>query len=237
MKKSRPPLPPFSREGADAWFSRDLADFIGPDACCACGSVEFVKEEDILDVWFDSGVSFAAVLEQRPELQNPADLYLEGSDQHRGWFQSALLAAVGTRGVAPYRAVLTHGFVVDGKGKKMSKSIGNVIAPAEIIKQHGAEILRLWAASEDYRDDIRISDNILKQLADAYRKIRNTIRFLLGNLHDFDPAAPRTIAEGRWTSWIAGCLPALNSSRSGPRRDMKSSSFTRFITVSIIFAR
>ncbi|MFU8818183.1 MAG: isoleucine--tRNA ligase [Desulfurivibrio sp.] len=177
----------FSREGADAWFARPLADFIGPEARCACGSTELVKEEDILDVWFDSGVSYAAVLEERAELQSPADLYLEGSDQHRGWFQSALLAAVGTRGVAPYKAVLTHGFVVDGQGKKMSKSIGNVIAPSEIIKQHGAEILRLWAASEDYRDDIRISGNILTQLADAYRKIRNTIRFMLGNLYDFEP--------------------------------------------------
>ncbi|MDF1614673.1 isoleucine--tRNA ligase [Desulfurivibrio dismutans] len=185
----------FTKEGADAWFARPLADFIGPDARCACGSTNLTKEEDILDVWFDSGVSYAAVLEQRDELQSPADLYLEGSDQHRGWFQSALLAAVGTRGAAPYKAVLTHGFVVDGKGKKMSKSIGNVIAPSQIIDQHGAEILRLWTASEDYRDDIRISDNILKQLADAYRKIRNTVRFLLGNLHDFDPAAPGSPPE------------------------------------------
>ena len=185
----------FIEEGADAWFSRDLSDFIGPEVRCRCGSTELVKEEDILDVWFDSGVSYAAVLEESPQLRSPADLYLEGSDQHRGWFQSALLAAVGTRGEAPYRAVLTHGFVVDGKGKKMSKSVGNVIAPEEIIKRHGAEILRLWAASEDYRDDIRISDNILKQLADAYRKIRNTVRFLLGNVHDFDPAAPRSLAE------------------------------------------
>ncbi|ADH85876.1 isoleucine--tRNA ligase [Desulfurivibrio alkaliphilus] len=180
----------FTQEGADAWFARPLTDFIGPEARCTCGSTNLTKEEDILDVWFDSGVSYAAVLEQRRELQSPADLYLEGSDQHRGWFQSALLAAVGTRGTAPYKAVLTHGFVVDGKGKKMSKSIGNVIAPGQIIEKHGAEILRLWAASEDYRDDIRISDNILKQLADAYRKIRNTVRFLLGNLHDFDPTAP-----------------------------------------------
>ena len=179
----------FSREGADAWFARPLSDFIGPEARCACGSNQLVKEEDILDVWFDSGVSFAAVLEERPELQSPADLYLEGSDQHRGWFQSALLASVGTRGTAPYKAVLTHGFVVDGKGKKMSKSVGNVIAPEQIIKKHGAEILRLWVASEDYRDDIRISENILSQLADAYRKIRNTIRFMLGNLADFDPAS------------------------------------------------
>ena len=178
----------FVQEGADAWFSRDLADFLGPDARCAhCGATEFVKEEDILDVWFDSGVSHAAVLEERQELAAPADLYLEGSDQHRGWFQSSLLTSVGTRGVPPYRGVLTHGFVVDGQGKKMSKSIGNVIAPEEIIKKYGAEILRLWVASEDYRDDIKISENILQQLADSYRKIRNTLRFILGNLYDFEP--------------------------------------------------
>ncbi len=182
----------FEQEGADAWYSHPLSDFIGPDATCAkCGSQEFIKEEDILDVWFDSGVSYAAVLEARDELAAPADLYLEGSDQHRGWFQSSLLAAVGTRGHAPYKGVLTHGFVVDGQGKKMSKSIGNVIAPETIIKNYGAEILRLWAASEDYRDDIKISDDILKQLADAYRKIRNTVRFMLGNLYDFNPATDR----------------------------------------------
>ena len=182
----------FSREGADAWFARPLADFLGPEASCPkCGGRDFSKEEDILDVWFDSGVSYAAVLEDRPELAAPADLYLEGSDQHRGWFQSALLAAVGTRGTAPYRNVLTHGFVVDGQGKKMSKSLGNVIAPETIIKKYGAEILRLWAAAEDYRDDIKVSDAILGQLADAYRKIRNTLRFMLGNLYDFDPASQR----------------------------------------------
>jgi isoleucyl-tRNA synthetase len=176
----------FAKEGADAWFRHDAAYFLATDTRCAgCGSGSFVKEEDILDVWFDSGVSYAAVLEERDELRAPADLYLEGSDQHRGWFQSSLLAAVGTRKMAPYRAVLTHGFVVDGQGKKMSKSIGNVIAPEEIIKKYGAEILRLWVASEDYRDDVKISDEILRQLSDAYRKIRNTIRFLLGNLADF----------------------------------------------------
>ena len=176
----------FSQEGADAWFSHDVTDFLGKDAVCACGSTEFLQEEDILDVWFDSGVSYAAVLEERG-LPVPADLYLEGSDQHRGWFQSALLAAVGTRGHAPYKGVLTHGFVVDKDGKKMSKSIGNVIAPEEIIKKYGAEILRLWVSSEDYQDDIKISDEILRQLSDAYRKIRNTIRYLLSNLNDFDP--------------------------------------------------
>ncbi|HUT43503.1 MAG TPA: class I tRNA ligase family protein, partial [Desulfobacterales bacterium] len=147
----------------------------------------FIKEDDILDVWFDSGVSHAAVLEQRSNLKWPADLYLEGSDQHRGWFHSSLLTAVGTRGSAPYKSVLTHGFVVDAEGKKMSKSLGNVVAPEEVIKKHGAEILRLWVSASDYRDDIRISDNILKQLSDAYRRIRNTSRFLIGNLYDFDP--------------------------------------------------
>jgi isoleucyl-tRNA synthetase len=182
----------FRLEGADAWFSHPVEDFLGGNRTCAhCGGREFAKEEDILDVWFDSGTSHAAVLEERSELSAPADLYLEGSDQHRGWFQSSLLAAVGTRGVAPYRSVLTHGFVVDEQGRKMSKSVGNVIAPEKIIKQHGAEILRLWVASEDYRDDIKISDNIIGQLADAYRKIRNTIRFLLGNLSDFEPGRDR----------------------------------------------
>jgi isoleucyl-tRNA synthetase len=182
----------FRQEGADAWFGHDAAYFIGPDrGCTNCGGTSFLKENDILDVWFDSGVSYAAVLEERDDLRAPADLYLEGSDQHRGWFQSSLLASVGTRGVPPYRGVLTHGFVVDGQGKKMSKSIGNVIAPDEIIKKYGAEILRLWVSSEDYRDDIKISDEILRQLSDAYRKIRNTIRFLLGNLYDFAPAADR----------------------------------------------
>ncbi len=152
-----------------------------------CGADAFTKETDILDVWFDSGVSFAAVVEPDPELGLPVDLYLEGSDQHRGWFHSSLLAAVGTRGEAPYRGVLTHGFVVDGDGRKMSKSLGNVIAPQEVMDKYGAEILRLWVTAEDYRDDVRLSGNILKQLGDAYRRFRNTARFMLGNLYDFDP--------------------------------------------------
>jgi isoleucyl-tRNA synthetase len=156
--------------------------------CCPkCGGAEFVKETDILDVWFDSGVSHAAVLEQRPDLSSPADMYLEGNDQHRGWFHSSLLESVGTRGRAPYRNVLTHGFVVDGDGRKMSKSVGNVVDPQTIIDQNGAEILRLWVAAEDYTEDIRISDEILKRLIEAYRRIRNTGRFILGNLYDFHP--------------------------------------------------
>jgi len=141
---------------------------------------------DILDVWFDSGVSHAAVMASDERLSWPADMYLEGSDQHRGWFQSSLITSVGTRGSAPYRKVLTHGFVVDGQGKKMSKSLGNVVSPQDVIKTNGAEILRLWASAEDYREDIRISKEIIERLVEAYRKIRNTARFLLGNLHDFD---------------------------------------------------
>jgi len=178
----------FAEHGADIWFEKELQDFVPKDAVCEkCGGKSFKKETDILDVWFDSGVSHAAVLEQRDNLRWPADLYLEGSDQHRGWFHSALLTAVGTRDAAPYDAVLTHGFVVDADGRKMSKSLGNVIAPKEVIDKYGAEILRLWVTASDYREDIRISENILRQLTDAYRRIRNTSRFILGNLFDFDP--------------------------------------------------
>ena len=178
----------FEAEGADAWFQREVPDLLPPGTSCpSCNGATFGKETDILDVWFDSGVSYACVCEGKENLGVPVDLYLEGSDQHRGWFHSSLLAAVGTRGFAPYRAVLTHGFVVDGKGEAMHKSRGNVVAPEEIIRKHGAEILRLWVAAEDYRDDIRISNDILDRLTEAYRKIRNTIRYLLGNLHDFRP--------------------------------------------------
>ncbi len=182
----------FAAEGADIWFSEEAAQLLPPQTKCKeCGGGHFTKEMDIVDVWFDSGVSYAAVLEPREDLHFPADLYLEGSDQHRGWFHSSLLAAVGTRGYAPYHTVLTHGFVVDGAGHKMSKSLGNVIAPDEVIGKFGAEILRLWVAAEDYRDDIRISEEILQRLSEAYRRIRNTCRFLLGNLSDFDPERDR----------------------------------------------
>jgi isoleucyl-tRNA synthetase len=174
-------------EGADFWFDTPAADLLPPGTTCACGAADFKNETDILDVWFDSGVSWAAVVEPDPDLTLPADLYLEGSDQHRGWFHSSLLTCVGTRGQAPYKGVLTHGFVVDGDGRKMSKSMGNVIAPQEVMDKYGAEILRLWVAAEDYRDDVRLSPDILKQLADSYRRFRNTARFMLGNLYDFDP--------------------------------------------------
>jgi isoleucyl-tRNA synthetase len=182
----------FEERGADAWFEEEPARLLPKGTRCPkCGGAEFKKEMDILDVWFDSGVSYAAVLEKRDALQFPASLYLEGSDQHRGWFHSSLLTSVGTRESAPYLAVLTHGFVVDGEGKKMSKSAGNVIAPGEVINKLGADVLRLWVSAEDYKDDIKISDEILKRLADAYFRIRNTYRFLLGNLHGFDPEKDR----------------------------------------------
>ena len=178
----------FEKEGADAWFQRDASELLPPGTKCpSCGESSFRKESDILDVWFDSGVSYAAVCEGKENLGIPVDLYLEGSDQHRGWFHSSILACVGTRGFAPYRAVLTHGFVVDGKGEAMHKSKGNVIAPEEIIKKHGAELLRLWVAAADYRDDIRLSKDILDRLTEAYRKIRNTVRYLLSNVSDFAP--------------------------------------------------
>ncbi len=177
------------KEGADIWFTKDAGELLpGGTKCPKCGGTEFKKESDILDVWFDSGVSQAAVLKRRPELAWPADLYLEGSDQHRGWFQSSLLTSVGTVGEAPFASVLTHGFTMDGEGKKMSKSKGNVIAPQKVIDQYGAEILRLWVSASDYTEDVRISDEILKRLSEAYRRIRNTARYILGNLYDFDPA-------------------------------------------------
>ena len=180
------------KEGADVWFERDASDFVPSGyACKDCGGTKFSKEEDILDVWFDSGVSFAAVCEKREVLTPVANMYLEGSDQHRGWFHSSLLASVGTRGRAPYKEVLTHGFLVDGDGRKMSKSLGNFIAPNEVIDKYGAEILRLWVSAEDYRDDIRISGEILQRISEAYRRIRNTSRFILGNLYDFDPEVDR----------------------------------------------
>ncbi len=173
--------------GADIWFVKKADDFLPSGyKCKKCEGSSFTKEMDILDVWFESGVSHAAVMERDSRLSWPADMYLEGSDQHRGWFQSSLLASVGTNGQAPYRTVLTHGFVMDGSGKKMSKSLGNVVAPQEVINANGAEILRLWVSAEDYKDDVRISKEIIDRLTEAYRKIRNTARFLLGNLNDFD---------------------------------------------------
>ena len=173
--------------GSDIWFMKEAAELMPAGYTCAhCGADHFTKETDIMDVWFDSGSSHMAVLETYPDLRWPADMYLEGSDQHRGWFNSSLSTAVAVKGTAPYRQVLTHGFVVDEKGRKMSKSLGNVVDPLKMIKELGADILRLWIASADYRTDVSVSENIIRQSAEAYRKIRNTCRFILGNLYDFD---------------------------------------------------
>lgn len=175
-------------KGLDSWFEEAIDKVIPKGIKCPkCGSEDFEKENNILDVWFDSGVSYRAVLEERKELSFPADFYLEGSDQHRGWFQSALITGVADKGFSPYKNVLTHGFVVDGQGKKMSKSLGNVISPDEIMKKYGADILRLWVASSDYHGDIKLSNEIMERLADGYRKIRNTFRYMLSNLYDFNP--------------------------------------------------
>ena len=177
----------FGKEGSDAWWSHTAEEILPKGTKCPeCGDTHFRKETDIMDVWFDSGSSHEAVLKERPELSWPADMYLEGSDQHRGWFQSSLLTSIACTGKAPYKSVLTHGYVVDGEGKKMSKSVGNTVAPDDVIKQYGADVVRLWAASSDYKADVRISKEILKQLSEVYRKIRNTIRYILGNTSDFD---------------------------------------------------
>jgi isoleucyl-tRNA synthetase len=182
----------FEVEGADAWFTHPVEDLAPPGVrCSACDGTAFRRESDILDVWFDSGVSWAAVVNQRPELGGHADLYLEGSDQHRGWFHSALLTSVAVTGRAPYDEVLTHGFTLDGEGRKMSKTLGNTIAPEDVIREHGAELLRLWVAAEDYRDDVNASKEVLGQQVEAYRRLRNTGRFLLSNLYDFDPVRDR----------------------------------------------
>ena len=193
------------KSGIDAWFELDPVELLGPEAD------QYDKVIDTLDVWFDSGVTHACVLEQREGLTVPADLYLEGSDQHRGWFQSSLLTGVAMRGSAPYRQALTHGFTVDAQGQKMSKSKGNVVAPQEVMKRLGADILRLWVAATDYRGEITVSDEILKRTADAYRRMRNTVRFLLANLEGFDPAEHRVdvgdmLALDRWAVKRAAAL-------------------------------
>lgn len=179
----------FKEHGSNIWFAREAKDLLPHGyRCPQCGAENFRKETDIMDVWFDSGSSHQAVVAAHPDLTWPADLYLEGSDQHRGWFNSSLSTSVAVTGQAPYKAVLTHGYVVDEKGRKMSKSLGNGVDPMEVIEEMGADILRLWVASADYKRDVAASPNIMKQMAEAYRKIRNTCRFLLGNLFDFDPA-------------------------------------------------
>ena len=178
----------FRKEGSDAWYKYEAEQIIpAGEVCEKCGASEWTKDTDIMDVWFDSGSTHAAVLEERPELRFPADMYMEGGDQFRGWFQSSLLTSVASKGCAPYKSVLCHGWVVDEQGKQMHKSAGNGVEPSEIIKDYGADIIRLWVASSDYTVDVRAGKNIFKQLSEAYRKIRNTARFILGNLDGFDP--------------------------------------------------
>ena len=178
----------FRDKGSNSWYEMEADDIIpAGTACPKCGHTHFRKETDIMDVWFDSGSTHAAVLEQRPDLKFPADIYLEGGDQYRGWFQSSMLTSIAAKGVAPYKNIITHGWTVDGEGKAMHKSAGNAVAPEEIIRDWGADILRLWVSSVDYTNDVKISKDILKQLSEVYRKIRNTVRILLANLYDFNP--------------------------------------------------
>jgi isoleucyl-tRNA synthetase len=186
----------FEKYGADAWYERPIEEFIPPGlTCLKCGNTTFEREMNILDVWFDSGSSHEAVLSVRPELTWPADTYLEGNDQHRGWFQSSLLVGLGTRGRPPFKDVVTHGFIVAEDGKKMSKSLGNSIEPEDVIKQSGADIIRLWVAMSDYTQEVRLSKEILARVVEAYRKVRNTLRILTANLYDFDPATDCTPAD------------------------------------------
>ncbi len=196
----------FQREGTDAWFEREVHDLLPPGYVCpSCGNASFDREKDILDVWFDSGVSHLAVCDtDRWKLDWPVDLYVEGQDQYRGWFQSSLVCSMGLKGAPPYAEVLTHGFVVDQNGHKMSKSEGNVVTPQELLEQYGADILRLWTVMVDFKEDMRISEEIMTRNAEAYRKIRNTIRFLLGNLADFDPATDAVPIEtiGGIDAWM-----------------------------------
>jgi isoleucyl-tRNA synthetase len=194
----------FEEHGADAWYERAIEEFLPKDlACASCGSRDFEREFNILDVWFDSGSSHEAVLPRWTELRWPADLYLEGSDQHRGWFHSSLLVGIGTRGRAPFDQVLTHGFVVDEQGRKMSKSLGNTIAPQDVMAESGADVLRLWVSMVDYREDIRLGKEILARVVEAYRKFRNVVRVLIANLYDFDPTTDmvpvsRMVEIDRW---------------------------------------
>lgn len=205
-------------EGADAWFENDPSEFLPPGTACPdCGGSDFEKESDIVDVWFESGVSHFAVLRTRDELRWPADLYIEGSDQHRGWFQSSLLLSVGVEGKPPFGHVLTHGFTVDGEGRKMSKSLGNAIDPKEVYSHSGADILRLWTATTDYSSDMPVSEEILSRVTEAYRRIRNTLRFLLGNTFDFDPGSDSVPLEemeeiDRWMlSRVQGLVQRVTS--------------------------
>ena len=203
-------LPFFEREGADVWFTRSAEELLPPGTKCSCGHAKWRKETDILDVWFESGSTHLAVLTHDKQ-RWPADVYMEGPDQYRGWFQSSLLVGIGTRGAVPYRQVVTHGWTLDETGKPMSKSLGNAIFPAEICAKWGADLLRIWVVSQDYTTDVRISEAMMTQLAEAYRKIRNTFRFALSNLYDFDPARDSVADADLWEmdAWMLRRTGAL----------------------------
>ena len=204
----------FAEHSADIWYEKSSAELLPPGTVCGkCGSAKLAKEKDILDVWFDSGSSHLAVLNDRWNLDWPADLYLEGGDQYRGWFHSSLLLGVGLKGGAPYRECSTNGWTLDEKGQAMSKSLGNVVEPEKVIKASGAEILRLWVGSIEYQEDVRLSDTILQRLVEAYRKMRNTFKYALGNLHDFNPetdAVPTAELE-EFDQWILVRAEALTA--------------------------
>ena len=200
----------FREHGSNVWFDREAADLLPQGFVCPkCGKAHFTKETDIMDVWFDSGSTWAAVAAERPYLKYPADLYLEGGDQYRGWFQSSMLTSIAVNGVAPYKQIATHGWTVDGEGKAMHKSLGNAVSPDEVIKDYGADMLRLWVASADYTQDMRISKDIMKQLSQAYLKIRNTARYMLGNLAGFDPDKDR-VAYGELEELDRFALASFN---------------------------
>ncbi|MCD8009094.1 MAG: class I tRNA ligase family protein, partial [Clostridiales bacterium] len=201
----------FAKEGSNAWWAMDVTELMPEGAKCDCGCTNFRKEKDILDVWFDSGSTWSAVSDTRPELCYPADLYLEGGDQYRGWFQSSMLTSIAVNGVAPYKEIITHGWTVDGHGRVMHKSLGNAISPQDTIKQYGADIFRLWVSSADYTQDMRLSKEILKQLADAYLKLRNTCRYMLGNLNGFDPNSDMVAVEDmlELDRWAVAALNTL----------------------------
>ena len=216
----------FRKEGSDAWYKYDANEIMPKTEVCECGASDWEKDPDIMDVWFDSGSTWSAVCRERPELNWPADLYMEGADQFRGWFQSSLLTSVATQGVAPYKGVLCHGWVVDEQGKQMHKSVGNGVEPSEIIRDYGADIVRLWVASSDYTVDVRAGKNIFKQLSEAYRKMRNTARFMLGNIGDFNPATDM-VAEDQLFEIDRWALKSCNSLTANVRAAYDNYDFSR----------
>lgn len=216
----------FRKEGSDAWYKYDANEIMPKSEVCECGASDWEKDSDIMDVWFDSGSTWSAVCRERPELSWPVDLYMEGADQFRGWFQSSLLTCVATQGIAPYKGVLCHGWVVDAQGKQMHKSAGNGMEPAEIIRDYGADIIRLWVASSDYTVDVRAGKEIFRQLSEAYRKMRNTARFMLGNISDFDPKTDM-IPEDQLFEIDRWALQATNALTATMREAYDSYDFSR----------